>query len=124
LRWRIPKSSDEVPPGWWGAFVRRAGDVEYFVTGRAGDQQAKAYQYIQAAADAFVVSLDIGHVPAAARNQRFIEAEDELYETIGRIVIGDLPVSAYDAALDAWYRNGGTDYVRQMQEYIKSVWEN
>lgn len=124
LRWRIPKSSDEIPPGWWGSFVRRAGDVEYFVTQRQGEEQIRAYENISAARDAFVVSLDIGYVPEAARNQRFIEADDELYETIGRIVIGELPVSAYDAALDNWYRNGGAEYVREMQAYIVSVWEN
>lgn len=123
VKFNEPRTDDETPPRWWNLFVRRANDPEFFVTGRAPETQDEAYANIEAALDAFVVSLDLGYIPPAALEQEFIEADDALYETIGKIVIGELPVDAYDDALDNWYRNGGEQYVEEMQAYIRSVWE-
>lgn len=122
VKFSEPRTDDAITPTWWNLFVRRANDPEFFVTSRAPEQQAEAYANIEAALDAFVVSLDLGYVPPSALEQRFIEADDALYETIGKIVIGELPVDAYDAVLDNWYANGGTEYVAEMQEYIIGVW--
>lgn len=124
VKFAEPNVEDEQPVNWWGSFVRRADDPEFFVTGRAPNAQEEAIENIDAALDAFVVSLDLGYVPEAALEADFIEADDALYETIGRIVIGELPVDAYDDALDTWYDNGGAEYVAEMQQYIESVWED
>ncbi|MFW5836295.1 MAG: hypothetical protein ACOCVK_02685, partial [bacterium] len=123
VKFNEPRTDDATPPRWWNLFVRRANDPEFFVTGRAPETQDEAYANIEAALDAFVVSLDLGYIPPAALEQQFIEADDALYETIGKIVIGELPVDAYDDALDSWYENGGEQYVEEMQAYIRSVWE-
>lgn len=124
VKFAVPRTADEQKMDWWNVFVRRANDAEFFVTGRAPENQDEAIANIEAALEAFVVSMDLGYVPSAALEQRFIEADDALYETIGKIVIGQLPVSAYDAALDNWYENGGEEYVAEMQEYIGSVWSD
>lgn len=108
---------------FFGAFVRRAEDVEFFVRSTPPEARPTAMENIQRALDAFVVSKDLGYVPDAALEQEFIEADEQLHETIGKIVIGELPVDAYDDALDDWYANGGAEYVAEMQEYIRSVWE-
>jgi putative aldouronate transport system substrate-binding protein len=60
----------------------------------------------------------------AADNPEFIDYSQKTYaQTISKIIVGELPVSAYDELLEGWYENGGEEYVQQMNEYIKSMEE-
>jgi putative aldouronate transport system substrate-binding protein len=65
-----------------------------------------------------VFSKDGGFRPAAADDPRFIDADKAYNVAISKIIVGDLPVSAYDAELDRWYRAGGEQYIRQMNAGI------
>lgn len=47
----------------------------------------------------------------------------ELDRVRTRIIAGELPASAWGAALDEWYANGGETYVRQMNDYLVGLYQ-
>ena len=47
----------------------------------------------------------------------------ELDRARTRIIAGELPASAWAAALDEWYANGGETYVRQMNDYLVGLYQ-
>lgn len=65
-----------------------------------------------------VFSKDGGFRPVAADDPRFIDADKAYNVAISKIIVGDLPVSAYDEELAKWYNAGGEQYVRQMNAGI------
>ncbi|AUS98577.1 hypothetical protein CDQ84_16885 [Clostridium thermosuccinogenes] len=110
---------------WGRAIVRRNNDPGFFVPlNTPSDLQPKLEKWIGICIDQFVFSLDRGYRPAAADNPEFIDYSQKTYaQTISKIIVGELPVSAYDELLEGWYENGGEEYVQQMNEYIKSMEE-
>ena len=41
--------------------------------------------------------------------------------TLLDFLLGEKEVSYYDKVLDNWYKNGGTEYVEEMNEYITNI---
>lgn len=68
-----------------------------------------------------VFSLDQGYIPPAAKDPVFMDFKLIWDETITKIMIGELPVDAFDALLEEWYAKGGEQYVKEMNEYIAST---
>ncbi|HOJ11483.1 MAG TPA: hypothetical protein PK733_12950 [Clostridiales bacterium] len=66
------------------------------------------------------LTLDAGFRPAAADIPSFIDYHSKVSEVVAKIIIGELPVSAWDQCLEGWYKAGGEEYVKQMNEYIAS----
>lgn len=64
--------------------------------------------------------MDMGYIPKASKEQKYIDYQKLVEETISKIIVGNLPVSAWDGVLDGWYKNGGKEYVKEMNDFIKS----
>jgi len=57
--------------------------------------------------------------PKAADNPNRIDYDTRISQSISKIITGASPVSSWDQTLDGWYKAGGEEYVRQMNEQIK-----
>ncbi len=108
--------------GWGRAILRRNDDPGFFIgLGTPVDLRPKLERWIAACIEQSVFSKDMGFRPPAADKPEYIDYQKTLNQTISKIIVGDLPVSAYDQALADWYRNGGEEYVQQMSDHIESV---
>lgn len=102
-------------------FVRRNDDPGFFITLNMSDENRQRLAgLIGTCIEQAVFSKSEGFRPEAADSQSYLDAETELNKMISKIIVGQEPVSAWDAALEEWYANGGGEYVRQMQAHIKS----
>jgi putative aldouronate transport system substrate-binding protein len=66
-----------------------------------------------------IFSLDSGFVPPAAKDQKFMDYKTTWDEKVTKILIGELPVDAFDDVQKKWFDNGGKQFVEQLNEYIK-----
>lgn len=109
----------------WGLlFVRRANDLDYFINDyHKLDDESKAFlsEITGIAIDHFVVSKDLGFVPPASKELKYINYKKTMDQNITKISTGDMPASEYDRLLEGWYSNGGEQYVKEMNEYIKGI---
>lgn len=115
--------ADEKDGGKWRTnFVRRAANVDYFgnTYKLPEEERASILEIMQQGIDTVKPTLDNGYVPEASKEIGYINYSKTMDEIVSKIVIGNLPVSEYDKALDGWYKNGGEDYVKQMNDYIAS----
>lgn len=108
---------------WRPNFVRRAANAEYFGnTYRLKEEERnEILSMIQIGIDTVKPTLDRGFVPPASKEINYMNYSMTMEETVSKIIIGNIPVSEYDKALEGWYKNGGEDYVKQMNEYIASL---
>lgn len=118
----IPEAYKELKNNSWGQiFVRRCDDPTFFLDLSLPQEELDtASEWIQISMDTVVFSKDMGFRPAIADDAAFIEAENKRKEIVTKIIMGELPVDDYDAALTDWYAKGGQTYVEQMNEYIAS----
>ena len=61
---------------------------------------------------------DRGYRPAISDDPVFIDYQKNMNVQISKIIVGELPVSEWDAILDGWYKAGGETYIKQMQDNI------
>lgn len=102
-------------------FVRRSNDAEFFVTlDMSNENRNRLNNLISICIDQAIFYKSKGYRPSVSDSQSFLDARTELNRMISKIIVGQEPVSAWDAALDRWYANGGGDYVEEMQAYIRS----
>lgn len=108
--------------GWNLRFVRRAGDPSVYISLAMDEKDVERFSgWLKTAADNAVISKDGGFVPPASLDAKFIDYKKKMNETITKIVVGDLPISAYNGVLDGWYKAGGEEYIKQMNEHIKAL---
>jgi putative aldouronate transport system substrate-binding protein len=105
---------------WRKAFVRRSGDVNFFLSTDENEKQ-RALPLIDKSVKAVVMTKDRGFTPPAAKKPNYMDYKKVMDETKMKIMTGAAPVSDWDKAIDGWYKNGGEDFVNQMIEYIQSV---
>jgi hypothetical protein len=65
--------------------------------------------------------MDAGYRPAVSDDPVFIDAQKEYKVAISKMIVGDLPVDAYDAELQKWYDAGGQLYIEQINEGIAAA---
>ncbi len=122
---RIPTEEYKNPdPGhgiaWW-PLIRRAKDVNVFLSLTLDETfKPRVEGWLKTAVDNAVISLDMGYVPKAALDPKFIDYKKRMSETIANIILGQAPSGAYDEAIAGWYENGGEAYVKEMNDYIKA----
>ncbi|MDR1438811.1 MAG: hypothetical protein LBJ10_01995, partial [Clostridiales bacterium] len=105
--------------GSGGRFMRRNEDGSFFVSlNTPFAERPRISNLIDICIGNAVFSKDEGFRPAIASEPAFLDADKELKTAVSKIIVGDLPVSEYDAALDKWYEAGGSAYVEQMNEGI------
>ncbi len=101
--------------------LRRYNDPAYFVPiSMSPEQKETAYDYIQRASAITVPDLSYGYAPPATQQTAYLDYASELSVIISKIIVGELPVDAWDDALAGWYKNGGQDMVDQMNAFIEA----
>ncbi len=107
---------------WKGYFVRRVADFNFFAhsSTMTDEQNARLKPIVQIGIDTNIFSLDMGYTPRIASQVSFINSQTSMDEAVTKIVTGVEPVSSYDSTLEQWYKNGGEEYVKDMNEHIKS----
>jgi putative aldouronate transport system substrate-binding protein len=102
-------------------FMRRSDGPEFFLDLNLTPENRKRYSnLIDITLDNYIPSLDLGYVPSISKDPAFIDYNAEMNAQIAKIIIGDLPVDAWDDILDGWYKAGGEEYVKDMQDFIAS----
>lgn len=102
--------------------MRRAYDTNFFISITSPQEQKDAMiPWLEKAIETVVPALDNAYVPEAAKKANYMDYDKVWQQTIMKIIMGEEPVSKFDSLLDGWYKNGGEDYVKQMNEYIKKM---
>ena len=102
------------------SLVRRYNDPGYFVLLNNADYD-RSWQYIQAACDITVSTLDMGYVPQAAQSNDYMDYATEFSVALNDILIGNQPADTWYTVLNDWYEFGGEAYVQEMNDYIASL---
>ncbi|SDE55376.1 putative aldouronate transport system substrate-binding protein [Paenibacillus sp. UNCCL117] len=107
---------------WRKNIVRRANDGDFFIpTNLPEKERQQIKRWVDRSIETVVFSLDKGYIPPAAKKPEYMDFKLIWDETITKIMIGELPVDEFDKLLAQWYKKGGEEYVKQMNEYIKST---
>lgn len=107
---------------WGPASVRRNNDPEFFIKINMQEEYKEPVKkWIDIAIKGNVTSLDYGFRPAAADKPEFIDYGKQLSQVKAKIITGAAPSSDWDKALEGWYKAGGEEYVKQMNDYIKKM---
>jgi putative aldouronate transport system substrate-binding protein len=103
--------------------VRRHDDPSFFLRPDSYTKEdvEAALPLIQKAVDAAITSLDQGYTPPAARQPNFMDYKLTWDEKTTRIILGDLPLEEMEKIRDDWYKNSGEQYLKEMNEFIKSM---
>jgi putative aldouronate transport system substrate-binding protein len=100
---------------------RRYNDARLFIAPTlSAERTENVVKLLNKAQSLVLPSLDMGFIPEAAREHDFIEYKSQLDEVKTKIILGELPVEAWDEALEGWYAAYGQQYVEEMNEFIKS----
>ena len=109
---------------WGRYFVRRKDALEFFVDKKTpASWLERTEKWLKMGVDAVVLSKGGDYKPKIALEPQFMETDMKLQETVAKILTGYEEVSAYDDALDKWYKGGGEEYVKQMNDFIAKVEE-
>ena len=101
--------------------LRRYTDPDYFVgINLTPEQKAFAKDAISRAVAITVPGLDYGFSPASAQETSLLEYKSELDVVRSKIIVGELPVEAWDEALAKWYAMGGQQVVEDTIAHIEA----
>ena len=104
------------------AIVRRNNAPEFFVgLTTAVEDRERIINLINTCIDQSIFSMDAGFRPATADDPVFIDANREYNIAISKIIVGDLPLEAYDEELNKWYAAGGQKWIEEMNEGISAA---
>ena len=104
------------------AIMRRYDDARYLLGPANMDPNDAAIltTFVANAMANLKISLNLGYTTDAEREQVYLDYQKEVQATISKILIGELPPSAWDECLEGWYKNGGDAAVEQMNAYLNS----
>jgi putative aldouronate transport system substrate-binding protein len=102
--------------------MRRANDTAFFITtGTPKDVVDKVTPWLKKSVDTVVAGKDLGFQPDAAKKPNYMDYQKVWDQTTMKILMGEAPVTQFDELLNGWYKAGGEDYVKQMNDYIKKM---
>jgi len=107
------------------SITRRNTDADFYLPA-AGEKVSEKdrenmRKYMEEQQSVTEMSLDRGYTPAAATDPKYMDYQTKYIQAVTEIVTGKKKVSDYDKVLDDWYKNGGKEYVKEMNEYIKKL---
>ncbi len=106
-------------------FMRKAFDTEFFLGKKIDDNDTPDMEtrdnWLKQTMENHVTSHDLGHKPEVAINQEYIDYQKKMTQVTAKILVGEMETSEYTAALEKWYETHGTEYVEEMNKYIKSM---
>jgi putative aldouronate transport system substrate-binding protein len=101
------------------ALVRRYNDPSFFVNQKLPEEErALMGSWIDLCVKNVSMSEDFGFRPPSATEQSFIDYKTVIKQAISKIVLGQMEIDEWDSVLDGWYKAGGDDYLREVNEYI------
>lgn len=107
------------------SITRRNTDVDFYIPNGTKPEMAEYMrELMHEQMEVSVISLDHGYKPAAASQLQYVDYQTKMNREVTKIFMGEKDVSYYDTVLENWYKNGGTDYVKEMNEYITNVEKN
>jgi len=116
------KVFEDVKYGIGRSITRRNTDVDFYIPGGSEPEDVELMrELMHEQMENSVMSLDRGYKPAAASQPKYMDYQTKMIQEVTKILLGEKEVSYYDKVLDGWYKNGGTEYVEEMNEYIKNI---
>lgn len=102
--------------------MRRSNDTSFFLSvGMSKEQLDLVVPWLEKSIATVVPAKDNAFVPDAAKKPNFLDYSKVWQQTTMKMIMGEEPVSKFDELLNGWYKNGGEDYMKQMNEYIKKM---
>jgi putative aldouronate transport system substrate-binding protein len=102
--------------------MRRNNDPEFFITaGTKKEIRDLIKPWMDLSFTSVVNSKHLDYVPEAAKKPNYMDYQKVWSQTIMKIIMNEQPVSKFDELLAGWYKAGGEDFVKQMNDYIKKV---
>ncbi|MDR6550802.1 extracellular solute-binding protein [Paenibacillus qinlingensis] len=102
--------------------MRRANDSSFFIkVGTPKDVVDKITPWLKTSIDTVVTSKDLGFQPEAARKPIYQDYQKTWDQTIMKIIMGKETVDKFTELQTGWYKNGGDEYAKQMNDYITSL---
>ncbi|MGI5894956.1 MAG: extracellular solute-binding protein [Candidatus Merdivicinus sp.] len=103
------------------ALLRRYTDPSLWLAPHLPEEELNEMQtVIDKCIELVEPNLDLGYVPPAALETKYIDYQTTVDTTMSKIITGDLEPDAWYDMLDGWYEAGGKDYMDQMNEFIIS----
>ncbi|HEY0828365.1 MAG TPA: extracellular solute-binding protein [Bacilli bacterium] len=102
--------------------MRRAYDSDFFISfTTTKDVRDKITPWLQKSLKTVVPSKDPGFVPGTAKKPAYMDYQKVWDQTIMKIIMGQEPIDKFDELLAGWYKNGGEEYVTEMNDYISKL---
>jgi putative aldouronate transport system substrate-binding protein len=102
--------------------MRRANDTDFFITvGTEKNVVDLITPWLKKSVETVANGKDLGFVPEAAKKPALMDYQKVWDQTVMKIILGESPVSKFDELQAGWYKAGGEDYVKQMNEFIKKM---
>ncbi|MCM3747008.1 extracellular solute-binding protein [Paenibacillus pasadenensis] len=100
--------------------MRRAGDIQiYFTAATPQEEIDMSKPWLEKSVNTVVLSKNLDFMPEASKKPNFMDYKKTWDQTIMSIVLGQTPVDKFDELLDGWYKNGGEEYVQEMNAFIE-----
>lgn len=107
--------------GWFRNMVRRSENPQFFVgLDVPAENRQKVLNLIQLSIDNNQIALNAGFVAPVTTDLKFIDYKTELDKVVTKIIVGDLPVDAWDEALAGYYKAGYQTFADQTIAFIKA----
>lgn len=102
--------------------MRRSGDPEFFIApGTSAEIRNMLLPWLEKATSTVVISKSLDYVPAAAKTPAYMDYQKQWDQTMMKIIVGQLPVSAADDLIKGWYTSGGEAYMQEMNKHIQNL---
>lgn len=107
---------------WGRAFMRRNDSADFFVNPSYPDEiRNRVLKWVDISVKNVVRSKEIGYASEASKSQAYMDYKKVYDQAVTKIMVGSAPVSDYDKILDGWYKAGGEDHVKELNQYIEKI---
>jgi putative aldouronate transport system substrate-binding protein len=83
----------------------------------------KITPWLKTLIDTVVTYKDLGYLPEAAKTPFYQDYQKTWDQTIMKIIMGKETADKFTELQNGWFKNGGDDYSKQMNEYINGLKE-
>jgi len=102
--------------------MRRANDIGFFVSASEPKEVVDLITpWLQKSLNTVVRGKDVGFIPEASKKPSMLDYQKVWDQTVMKIILGEQPVDKFDELLAGWYKAGGDEYVKQMNDFIKKM---
>jgi putative aldouronate transport system substrate-binding protein len=108
---------------WARNYVRRHDSIEFYVSSTIEEPlKSNVSKWVDMSLKNITnPSKDAGFTPKAASSQLYVDYAKTMSQELTKILVGQKSVNDYNKILEDWYKAGGEDYIKEMNEYIKKL---